>query len=356
MSRQDDAIWTTLQEAGLLNCNEPMAGEMESPWYVKTLLGFSGWVAAVFLLGFIGFGFEFVFENSTIALGTGTVMVGTSFAVLRLSKNEFAEHLALALSLAGQALIIFAIFDFTDYDESIAWFLVTLLQLLLTFLMPNFVHRVFSSFVAAFTLNMTLAFHGLAFLTGTVIMLFAVICWLNEFRHPPWMRQLQAIGYGLVLALIQQTGTALFGYRILGLKFPENMSGTWIRPWMGEVLIGMVALYLVFCLLRRYGKRVSERTSIMLLLSSLVVCIVSMEVQGITVGMVIILLGFAVGNRVLLGLGIASLLFYISSYYYLQDATLLAKSRTLLIVGLVLLFLRLAIRYLIFIKEAPRHE
>ena len=42
----------------------------------------------------------------------------------------------------------------------------------------------------------------------------------------------------------------------------------------------------------------------------------------------------------LLGLGIASLLFYISSYYYLLDATLFAKAQTLLIVGLVLLAVR----------------
>ncbi len=59
-----------------------------------------------------------------------------------------------------------------------------------------------------------------------------------------------------------------------------------------------------------------------------------------TAGMVVMLLGFAGGNRVLLGLGIVSLLFYISSYYYLLDATLLAKAQILLIVGLVLLAVR----------------
>ena len=61
-----------------------------------------------------------------------------------------------------------------------------------------------------------------------------------------------------------------------------------------------------------------------------------MEVLGLTAGMVIMLLGFA-GARVLLGLDIVSLLFYLSSYYYLLDATLLVKSGTLLLVGVVLL-------------------
>ena len=115
----------------------------------------------------------------------------------------------------------------------------------------------------------------------------------------------------------------------------------------------MVTLYVVWHLLQRYGQAISERLSITALLGTLLLCAVSMEVQGITVGMFIILLGFAGANRVLLGLGIVSLLFYVSSYYYLLDATLLAKSQTLLIVGLVLLILRwLMLRILPVKKEA----
>ena len=52
------------------------------------------------------------------------------------------------------------------------------------------------------------------------------------------------------------------------------------------------------------------------------------------------LLGFLGGNYVLLGLGVISLLFYTAAYYYLLEATLLAKSATLLAVGLVLLIVR----------------
>ena len=167
------------------------------------------------------------------------------------------------------------------------------------------------------------------------------------------MRKIRAIGYGLILALIQLKGTVLFGYRTTGWLFSPNQSELWLKPWVGEVLIGMVTLYVVWHLLQRYGQAISERLSITALLGTLLLCAVSMEVQGITVGMFIILLGFAGANRVLLGLGIVSLLFYVSSYYYLLDATLLAKSQTLLIVGLVLLILRwLMLRILPVKKEA----
>lgn len=341
MTRQEEQLWPTLLKAGLVRGTPPEdPGNPESPWYVKVLLAFSGWLAALFLLGFIGVGFEFVFRNSTAAVITGGVMIGGAFAMLRIPKNEFVEHLALAGSLAGQALVVYAIFKISRHNGKIAWLLVALLQAPLAVIMPSFVHRVFSSFVAAIAFSMALTIMGWSFVASGVVMLLAALCWLNEFRYPQHMRKTRAIGYGQVLALIELKGTALFGYGAMGWRFSPNQSALWAKPWIGEVFISVVTLYIVWHLLQRYNQPFSGRLSITALLAALLVCVVSMEVQGITVGMVIMLLGFSAANRVLLGLGIASLLFYLSSYYYLLDATLLKKSQTLLIVGLALLIVR----------------
>ena len=303
MSRQSEQIWATLIRVGAVKGSVPEAGKLESPWYVKLLLAFSGWLAAIFLLGFIGMGFEFVFKNSTAAFIVGGMMIGGAFAILRIPKNEFIEHLALAGSMAGQALVIFAIFDISNRNEKIAWLLVALLQVPLAVVMPSFVHRVFSSFVAAFAFSMSLTMMGWPYVISGVVMLLAAWCWLNEFRYPQHMRKIRAIGYGLVLALIQLKGTALFGYRTMGWRSAQNHSELWIKPWMGELLIAAVTLYVVWHLLERYGQAISERLSITALLGTLLLCAVSMKVQGITVGMVIILLGYVGTNRVLLGFG-----------------------------------------------------
>jgi uncharacterized membrane protein len=53
--------------------------------------------------------------------------------------------------------------------------------------------------------------------------------------------------------------------------------------------------------------------------------------------------GFANGNRVLIGLGIAALVGYLSHYYYSLQATLLEKSVLLMCTGLVLLAARFAL-------------
>jgi uncharacterized membrane protein len=355
MSRQREQVWAMLLEAGVTEGEAPEAKKLESPWYVKVLLAFSGWLAALFLLGFIGVGFEFVFDNSAAAFIIGGLMIGGAFAILRIPQNEFVEHLALAVSLAGQALVVFAIIEATNGNENVAAILVALLQASLAVVMPNFVHRVFSSFVAAIAFDMALTLWGLPYVVTGVVMLLGAWCWLNEFRYPHQMGKIRAIGYGLVLALILLKGTALFGYERMAWQFGGNRPALWARPWVGEVLIGVVVLYVVWLLLQRYGHRISDRISITVLLGTLLLCVVSMKVQGISVGMVIILLGFAGSNRVLQGLGILSLLFYISTYYYLLDATLLAKSYYLLIVGLVLLVSRWAMSIVVPVEKEAKH-
>jgi hypothetical protein len=323
------------------------------------LLAFSGWLAALLLLCFIGIGFDLIIENSTAMLITGGMMIGGAFALLRISTNEFVEHLALAVSLAGQALVVFALFDGSDLDSITVWLLVALMQISLALVMPNFVHRVFSSFIAALAFNLVLSFWGLHYAVGGIIMLLAALCWLYEFSHPQQMRAKQAIGYGLVLALLLFKGTTLYGFhRVidwLDEQFVPDRLELLDKPWLDEIITGMVVLYVVWQILQRYGQPVAERISVTALLGTVLLCVVSVKVQGITVGMVILLLGFAGANRVLLGLGIMSLLFYISFYYYLLDATLLAKSQTLLIVGLVLLFVRWLMLNIILGNREAKH-
>jgi uncharacterized membrane protein len=344
MNREIEQVRARLLQAGLIETGPSEPGELESPWYVKVLLAFSGWLAALFLLGFIGAGFEFLFRNSTAALIVGALMIGGAFIILRGPKNEFVEHLALALSLAGQALVVFVIFRVADHNPKIAWLLVVALETPLAVIMPNFVHRVFSSFAAVFAFNMILLLWGYPFLAGPVVLLLSGWCWLNEFRYPALMGGVRAIGFGLVLALVLLKGSALFSYR-LGWQAASKPQELWLRPWVGEALSGAVALYVVWRLLQRYGRKPADKISMVALSGAFLLGLASCEVRGLTAGLTILLLGFAGANRVLTGLGIVALLFFISSYYYLLSSTLLVKSASLLLVGLALLILRWLLRF-----------
>lgn len=340
MMNQADQTWAILQEAGIVQGERPETSVSGSPWYVKVLLAFSGWLAAVFILGFIAIAFEFILSASSVAFVFGVIMVGAAFALLRGPSGDFVEHLGLAVSLAGQVLMVYAIFDIFDHFYLTVWGLLAILQAALVAIMPNFVHRVFSSFVGAMAFLMALNEIHMPYFAGGVVMFGASFCWLNEFSRPEQMDKIRAVGYGLVLALIALECTFLFGYRFLGIRFIHAHQGFWAHPWFGEGLIGGVALYVVWNVLQRYEQPLSGRLSMVALAGTLLVCAVSMRVQGITAGMVILCFGFLGGNRVLLGLGTVALLFFISSYYYLLDTTLLNKSGSLLLVGLVLLCVR----------------
>lgn len=338
MNQPSQPIWTTLQQAGLVRGDAPTTEKLESPWFVKVLLAFSGWLASLFLLGFFGVGFEIIFKNNIVAAIIGSLMIVGAYFILRIPKNEFFEHMGLAASLAGQALITWSLFD--GLNDRVAWVFVAVVQGVLAIVMPNFVHRVFSSFIAAFSFSAFLSVFGAPYIFSSIVMFIAAWLWLHEFQYPKQTRKIHAIGYGTVLGLIQLKGGSLFSFNLTGWRTVKTNTELWVQPWMAEVLAGVVLIYVVWQLLQRLGYRLPEPLTITALVCTVILSAVSMKAPGITVGMMILLLGFAGSNRILMGLGIVSLLFYISSYYYLLDASLLAKAQTLLITGVVLLLVR----------------
>lgn len=344
MIRENDMVWKKLQQAGLVAGTPPEGGIQESPWYVKTLLAFSGWLAAIFFLGFIGMGLEFIFDSDFATFTTGALMISGAFFVLRTPQNEFVEHLALALSLAGQALAVYALFQFSTGNDNNAFLLVALLQAMLALAMQNYIHRVLSSFFAAFSFSMFMFGMGWSFGVGAVLLFLFSWCFLHEFSYPHHMRKIRAIGYGLALALMFFKGTVVFGSSPLQYISNYNEPQQFL-PWVGELLTAAVSIYVVMRILQRNELSITGHLAMTVLAGTLIIGLVSLEVQGITVGMVIMIIGFAGSNRLLFGAGIISLLFYISSYYYLLEITLLEKSQTLLVVGIVLLLARWVMHY-----------
>jgi len=354
MTRHTQQLWMTLVQAGVVQGEAPQTDHMESPWYVKVLLAFSGWIAAIFFLCFLGMACTAILDNSAIAglIGGATLLI--AFILLRSPKNEFIEHLALAISLAGQALVIYWIFDHSQKIEIQNWLWVLLFQAVLVALMPNFIHRVFSSLAVSLAFFMTMLLSGWSFAVGGTLMGGAAWCWLNELSFPKQMRLVQAVGYGLVLALLFLHGTELSGNKMLFL-FSSLRVEQWGPPWLGELMKGAVMLSVVWTILQRYRQPTEQPLALIALLATTVVCGLSLKVYGLTAGMALIVLGFATSQRLLLGLGIASLLLFLSSYYYLLDLTLLAKSASLCVTGLALLLLRWCMLRVLFSPREGKH-
>ncbi|MDQ7734160.1 DUF4401 domain-containing protein [Halomonas sp. SpR1] len=330
-----------LSQAGI-PLNEPTSSaQLQTPWFVRALQAFSGWLAALFLLGFIAMGVVFVVESPAASLGLGLAMIGAAFALLRTARSDVLEHLALAVSLAGQLLVAWAAIEFWGesaypFWSQLGWSLFGL-QAVLALVMPSLVHRTFSAFAASLALYMALAMSAMALVASGLALLALTLLWLNEFRWPGRIRVVQAWGYGLLLGLLVMQGLAHSGQPLVFWFDAHSTSGlAWSAPWLNAVLVALSLALLLY-------KVAQSKPHWALYLSPIALLLFSFYAPDVSQGLVIVLLGFAMGHRLVMGLGVFSLLMGMGSYYYWLDATLLTKALTLLIIGGVLLTLRLAL-------------
>jgi uncharacterized membrane protein len=347
MNNLSQKLWQRLKNAKLVHGEMPELVQVDSPWYIKFLLGLAGWWAAAFGLSFLMLVFTIFMENTTAVFILGSLLIGGAFFILRHPDQTFLEHLGLAISLTGQVLVMLVIFSAVasfgaaGFDSEFNWVLAGLFQVVLVFVVPNFVHRVFCTWNAAILFAVALFLFELPYIFSSAVMLLMVWCWLHEYTYAKHIEKIRALAYGLTLALVTIESFVLFVSKGEISNWGANFTReSMMQPWMGEALLGCVALYMVWSLFRQNKQSMQQPLVIVSLLATLLVVAASFEATGLTVGMVIVLLGFMGSNRVLMGIGIVSLLFYVSAYYYLLETTLLQKSLTLLGVGTLLLGLR----------------
>jgi uncharacterized membrane protein len=345
-----NAAWEALREAGLVR-GDPPAAPLEPPWFVRLMLGVAGWIAALFLLGFVAAGLSWLVESEVACIVAGLLGSGVAWLLLRkLEHNEFAAQFALAVSFAGQALFAYGVFGLFagSPDSAGVWLVLALQQAALVALMPNATHRLWSGFAAAAAVTMALRGGGAAFLAPALLLGAAAGAWLNEFRWPRFGPVLRPAAYGVVLALAFLELAAGLSPSLAGptAGFEVDPAG---RRLYGELLSGAILLWVVWALLRRAGAALPGRTALVVLAGAALAVLVSLEAPGIAASVCILLLGFAHGNRVLTGLGGAALLLYAGGYYYELHVTLLVKSQVLAATGIVLL----VVRWLLLRSLAP---
>lgn len=334
MKTLNNGLWEKLQEADLVQGQAPRIDSVSSPWYVKILLALSGWLGAIFLLGFLLVSFSSFFNNTVSALIISLLLIIIANRILVTATNEFYEHLALASSFAGQ--ILFLTLTFQWEDSVLAWGAVGLLQVALVFLMPSFLHRVFSTLFAALSFSQSLTIIGAPYLFGALLIFPVTWICLKEFSFIKQYKRVKGIMYGLVIAMLLLECSYIFtsGDPYLLGKTSEVMIQ--ITDFLSSIIYISALLFVTWQLLTSNHINTNTRFSKVLLLLTFVLGLATFKAPGLGVGLVVIVLAFAHCNRVMMGLGIIALLFYSSAYYYLIEDTLLFKSGILFFIAFVL--------------------
>jgi hypothetical protein len=334
MMRAD--LWAQLGRAGLAGGEMPRE-EGHGPWYVRLMLGLAGCIAAAFLIGFVAVGLEFVVQSKPGSIFAGVLMIASAYVLFLTSRTDFSAMFGLAVSVAGQALLAYGLFRMLEgLGRATPWLMMAAIEGALAAAMAHYIHRLLSAYAAVLMLAAAFAVSGAAALAPAIAAAAVAYVWLNELQSPGLHARLHPIAYGLTLGLINVEIFNWGGKPFLA-AFARPDAVDWARPWMGELLVLATLLFVVWRLIARAGWEPREPRSMMALATAALIGGASLKAPGIAAGFIIVLLGFSNGNRVLWGLGIASLLLYVSGYYYLLDATLLFKSGVLAASGVVLL-------------------
>lgn len=348
-------LWGRLRAAGLAvgEVPEPTA----SPWFIRAMLGIAGWIGALFILGFIGAAFAMVMRNAGAAAVAAVICCAGAFAIFRCAGgSDFFAQFGLAIGFAGQILFGAAVFQWLQVDDVSAWLLFAGIEALLAWLLPNFIHRVSAALVGVIALSLGLAQAGIFGLAAPLAAAGCALVWCNELYLAARADLWRPVGYGLVLGTLQTAATPLFGGELL-FAFRRSGDG-WFQQYgteVGTALVSAVFLVVAVRLLKELAIAVDSREGLAVLACAALVLATAFPAHGLAAALLIVILGFAGGNRVLFGLGLLALAAFLGHYYYQMRETLLYKSLVLAAAGVLLLGARWLLGRLFPAEQKRRH-
>jgi|GEM_PF-715371 len=347
------ALWQRLSEHNLVTGEEPEFTEDSAPWYVRTMLGIAGWVSAIFLLSALFSGIAMIVDSALVAGVLGVIACLLAIVIYRMAKqSDFLAQFGFAISLAGQGLLVFSMLKGLQLFEGGEAFIsqvrllalmLAVLQIILFTTIPNFLHRIWSGIIGIGAITFLLIQLGLYPFTITILLAAVAIVWLQEFKWAKYSSMVQALGYSLVFVCFAHLIT---DNHVLGFSqfWQETFSvtplgGAWGSS-LAAFLSGGVLIAVVGVMLQRMQLEPMSGKGVAALSLALLIAIIGIRTPGITIGLVFVLLGYAHGNKVLLGIGLVTLVVFLSQFYYQLNFTLLQKSLVLFFSGIALLVIR----------------
>ena len=350
MQRSVGAILAQLAAEGLApagseeRAREALAPELtdDLPWYMRAAVAVGAWVATTFVL-FSLFAVAGIRDEGP-AMAVGALLVGTGIFMRRKATTEFLRWAAVALSLAGLAMLTVGAKGVSD-STSFAAAVCLLVSLALIGLSPDATLRFLCTLSGTVALLAWLAGENgaLAFDAGIVLLAPAVAyVWRSRLlqRSDRQWEMLAPVGYALVVAF--------FGL-LLARTLATSTHASWsidvsrdagaLGP-LPAIICTAALMTLVWKVLDEHGASLSTPASFGALGGAVALGAVTLDSPGIVAGVAMLMLAFDRRNRVLLGMAAIFLIVFGSFYYYSLHLTLLAKSGVLVGSGLILFGVR----------------
>lgn len=332
MNKQD-AI-EQLNKAGLLQSHADLvAPTTQEPmvWYLRVLSAFSGWLSALYVLAFLGTSAIGIFDYEEVCIGLGLLLFSGAVLLLKQNTNDFANHMGIAVSLAGQALFMYGFTELVDTNAIFGFATFTLFNVIALALVSQYEHRFISTVLSASGMAGLFAELHIENIYTSTLLIGVGLIWMYELPLNKYVKYVRAIAYGLTLCLIQFKTSAIF----IGQGVYSSEALPALNPLLDEIFNAVVMLVLLVLITTKSAHRLLPTTRYLLLSIAVVFASLSIFANGLSVSLVLLLLAVKQSDRNLLTLGVLAGVINLSSYYYLVDYTLLQKSLLLVLVGLV---------------------
>jgi hypothetical protein len=150
------------------------------------------------------------------------------------------------------------------------------------------------------------------------------------------------VATGLVLGLLLLIPSTLVWNEVWGYRSASQVIA--FPPWLGTAVLTVVFVVAIAKLLLETRVAWTSSTGMAALLAALAVVVVAWPIPGVIVALLVLLLAFAAGQRVVMGLAILALLAVLGHYYYSMQTTLLVKAAALFATGVLLVGARWLVR------------
>lgn len=301
----------------------------KDPIYIRILSGFGAWFAALFLIGFLAL--SHLLDDSVATVIWGVMSLAAAIIVARKYNSTFLNQLCLALAFSGNILVLVGI-GIESGENAMSVVLIThavvcaVVYPLYASSTYRFLAPVGLATLATVWIFVEEVFVLSHFLIGAEAILVGIM-----FLRPRLPRMLTPLAFS---AAIMLPATILcmniLQANIWSAKFDEPL-------WPSSTLLAVGLIYLYFHLSNDV-KRLGEPWLILAIVSTILLGVFT--TPGILVAIGLLTLGYAIGDRILIGLSYVFGPLFLFYYYYSLSIDLAHKSWIIAGSGVLLLAVR----------------
>lgn len=331
---------------------------IDTPWFVKIISIIGTWIGSFLFLLFL---FQLNILNSEISvIISGTIMIVSGISLSYLKSNAIVESILFAILSIGQIMVIFGLISNKTHDLKVFLLIIILIEIPIYLFAKNYVQKLISVIaiplcimaiiqdasyntaigpdtISAMYISILLSIIS-KLLISSIIMVSSLI-WIFETKIQLKLKHFNYFysptAYGLIISSI-----------LLLLLSHDNFSYNFkISLWYITTIFSFAALSFIIFITLKNQFNLSLKKYLIIISVIALILLPTVNSPGIITSLLIIILAFSNGNKLLFTLGISFFAVFLSFFYYSLQQTLLLKSIILMSSGALFILL-----YFVFTK------